>query len=95
MIEKKKGKDHERVKERALGQPIATQERKGSKMVISKRIQHRHIERRKGGYNRKPYKRRGSFVFLCTKVIYKLKIGREVVGMLCIIGRNHCMFILA
>jgi len=41
MIEKEKGKDHERVKERALGQLVVAQERKGSKMVIGKRKQHR------------------------------------------------------
>jgi hypothetical protein len=41
MIEKEKGKDHEIVKERALGQLVVAQERKGSRMVTSKRRQHR------------------------------------------------------
>jgi hypothetical protein len=56
------------VKEKTLRQPIAINERKGSKMATGKRRQHRQIERRKGGY---PYKGRGSFVFFCIKVIYK------------------------
>jgi hypothetical protein len=37
MIEKEKGKDHERMKEKALGQPIAIKERKGGKMVKGKK----------------------------------------------------------
>jgi hypothetical protein len=65
MIEREKGKDNEIVKEKTLGQPIAIKKKKGSKMAMGKRKQHRQIGRRK------PYKGRGSFVFFCTKVIYK------------------------
>jgi hypothetical protein len=59
------------MKEKTLRQPIVVKERKRNRMAMGKRRQHVQIERRKGGYRRKPYKGRGSFVFLSTKVIYK------------------------
>jgi len=39
MTKRKKSKDHERVKDKTLEQPIAIKERKGGMMVISKRGQ--------------------------------------------------------
>jgi hypothetical protein len=41
MIERNKGKDHERVKEKALGQLVAIKEMKGGRMATSMRGQHR------------------------------------------------------
>jgi hypothetical protein len=63
MIEREKGKNHEIMKERALRQLVATQERKGSRMAIGKRRQHRQIDRKKGGYSRKPLQRKGIICF--------------------------------
>jgi hypothetical protein len=57
MIEREKGKDHERVKEKTLGQPTAVKERKGGRMAASMRGQQRHVAMRvrgKGGYRKKP-----------------------------------------
>jgi hypothetical protein len=39
MIKRKKGKDHERVKEKALRQPLTIKERKGSKMAVNRKGQ--------------------------------------------------------
>jgi hypothetical protein len=63
MIEREKGKDHEIVKEKTLGQPVVVKERKGNMMVMGKRRQHRQIDRRKGGYRRKPLQRKGIIYF--------------------------------
>jgi hypothetical protein len=41
MIERNKGNEHERVKEKALGQLVAVKERKGDRMVASMKGQHR------------------------------------------------------
>jgi hypothetical protein len=51
--DKKKEKDHKRVKDKVLEQPIAVKKRKGGMMVTSKRGQQRQVKR-KGGYKRKP-----------------------------------------
>jgi hypothetical protein len=37
MTEREKGKDHERMKEKALKQPTVIKERKGGKMVTRRR----------------------------------------------------------
>jgi hypothetical protein len=37
MIKREKGEDHERVKEKNLGQPIVVKEGKGGRMALSKR----------------------------------------------------------
>ncbi len=39
MTKRKKGEDHERMKEKALKQPIAVKERKGGRMVACRRGQ--------------------------------------------------------
>jgi len=70
MIEREKGKDHEKMlKKKALGQ-LVVKERKGGRMVASRRGQHKQIvrrargEKKKGRYKRKPLQRKGgAFVF--------------------------------
>jgi hypothetical protein len=53
LKKRKKSKDHERVKDKALEQPLALKERKGGMMMTSKKGQQRQVKR-KGGYRRKP-----------------------------------------
>jgi hypothetical protein len=43
MTKKEKGKGHERMKEKTMGQPIAIKERKGGKMVTGRRGQHGQV----------------------------------------------------
>jgi hypothetical protein len=63
MIEREKGKDHEIMKEKALGQSIVVKGSKRSKMAMGKRSQHRQIKRRKRGYRRKPLQKKGIICF--------------------------------
>jgi hypothetical protein len=53
MTKKQKSKDHERVKDKAVEQPVVVKERKGGMMMTSKKGQQRHVKRN-GGYKRKP-----------------------------------------
>jgi hypothetical protein len=53
MTKRKKNKDHERVKDKALKQHVAVKERKGGMMMTNKKGQQRQVKR-KGGYKRKP-----------------------------------------
>jgi hypothetical protein len=66
MIEREKGKDHEKMlKKKALGQLIVVKERKGGRMVAGRKGQHKQVmrkvrgEKRKGRYKRKPLQRKG------------------------------------
>jgi hypothetical protein len=85
MIEREKAKDHERVKEKTLGQPVVVKERKGGNMASSTRGKQRQVGTRvrgrkeEGGYRKKPLQRRGSFVFFVLKQSINKTFEREVV----------------
>jgi hypothetical protein len=49
MTKREKGKDHERMKNKTLGQPIVIKERKGGKMATSRRGQHGQARKRVKG----------------------------------------------
>jgi hypothetical protein len=60
------------MKKKILGQPIVIKERKGGKMVTGKKGRRGQVGRRvKGRKEETPTKKRGSSIFLCTKVICK------------------------
>jgi len=71
MIEREKGKDHEKMlKKKPLRQLLVLKERKGGRMVASTKGQHKQVVRRVRGkkrkrrYKRKPLQRNGgAFVF--------------------------------
>ncbi len=71
MIEREKGKNHEKMlKKKPLRQLVVVKKRKGGKMVAGRRGQHKQVakrvrgEKRKGRYKRKPLQKKGgAFVF--------------------------------
>jgi hypothetical protein len=88
------------VKEKTLGQlVVVVKERKGGNMASSMRGKQRQVGTRvrgrkeEGGYRKKPLQRRGSFVFFVPKQSINKTFEREVVGMLCTVGKSHCMFV--
>jgi hypothetical protein len=73
MTKKDKGENLKRVKEKALKQLIIVKERKGGKMVASRRGQHRRVRKRvKGreeerGCRKKPLQRKGIIFFFVPR----------------------------